>query len=286
MRSPRGRTALARGAALAALLLVAAHAAGAQVQGPPHEPQLEFTIYGGLSEGSSLWRIPAQAVQVAGSSQQDTLALGRQLRPGLVAGLVVTYYVTPNFGWTGDVGLFSIGSEQRCDSTGAYKPDAQNENQQTCISAQGQHIGTNMVGLLAGFTYRALPHAAVQPFVRVTGGVGLLGNASFIETSGFAVLPADPVCSVGCTVTLLHETAPHDVTWIVNVATGVSIVMTPAYRLRFEVRDVITSLTAAQGPRNPLDNSSEPPRGSVVKHLPTFLFGFDIVLERRHTRRY
>ena len=251
------------------------------------EPQLVFTIYVGLSQGTSLWRIPAQPLLVTGGSLQDTVSLARQMRPGLVAGLGGTYYVSPHLGWTGEISYFGIGSEQRCDGpAGGFKTDPQNENSQACTSAQGQHVGTNVVGLLGGFTYRFAPEARVQPFVRLTAGLGLVGNSSYIETTGFAVLTNPSGCSVGCTVTLLRETDTRQATWVVNMAAGISVSVAPAYRLRFEARDIVTSLTAAMGPRDPLDNSSEPPKGSVVKHLPTFLFGLEIVLERRHSRRY
>lgn len=267
---------------LAPLLLVAAvPAAHAQSSG---EPQLVFTIYGGLSEGSDLWKVPAQAVS-APNALQDTLAVARLLRPGLVTGLVTTYYASPHWGWTADIGYFGIGSEQRCAGPAAWAPDSQNRNQQVCSTANAAHVGTNVVGFLIGVTYRpTAPDAALQPFVRVTGGPGLLGNTSFIETIG--VFRDAGTCGPGCEEPIIQNQSKPDVTWVVNLAAGMSVSIAPGYRARMEFRDVITRLPIAAGPRDPTNAAAEPPTSSIVRNLPTLLFGLDVVLERRHPRRY
>jgi hypothetical protein len=284
MRDRRGVATVRRGALVLALLVAWADAARAQVQS---EPQLVFTIYGGLSVGSSLWRIPAQGLIAPGIPPlpQDTVSLERVLRPGLIAGLSAALYRSPHFAWTVDVGYFGLGSEQRCIGPATYQPDSEMENQKTCTSANGQNIATSVVGLMGGATYRFAPSHAVQPFVRATAGLGLIGD-SYIQTSGFDFLPSVPGCQLGCPVAILDQTRRSEVTWVVNLATGASIGLSPGYRARFEVRDIITSLPVATGPKDPLGTSAEPPTGWKVKHLPTFLFGLDIVLERRHTRRY
>jgi hypothetical protein len=284
MRKRHGATPWARGAGRLALLLLLAGVRIARAQSSS-EPQLVFTIYGGLSEGSALWRVPIQPLLAPGA-QQDTVGLARRLRPGLVTGLVTTYFRSPHFGWSVDIAYFGIGSEQGCQGPATYKPDPQNENDQVCTRANGQHVGTNVVGFLAGATYRFAPEGHVQPFLRVTAGPGLIGNSSYFETTGIAVLTNPTGCQLGCTVTILQDTEKKQLTWVVNLAAGASVWLASAYRLRMEARDIITRLPIAAGPRDPLSASAAPPTGSVVKHLPTFLFGLDILLERRHTRRY
>src|SRR2546422_4512263 len=91
--------------ALAAALPASTLASRAAAQSHD-EPQLVFTIYGGLSEGSALWSLPTQALAIVGSSQQDTVSLARRLRPGLIAGLVTTYYASPHLGYSFDLGYF------------------------------------------------------------------------------------------------------------------------------------------------------------------------------------
>ncbi len=279
MRKRRGATPWARGAGLLALLLLSgARIARAQSSS---EPQLVFTVYGGLSEGSALWRVPRQPMLVPGTSQQDTVGLARRLRPGLVAGVVTTYFRSPHFGWSADIAYFGIGSEQGCEGPAVYQPDSEAQNQKVCTNANGQHVGTNVVGFLVGFTYRFAPEGHVQPSVRVTAGPGFIGNSSYFETTGIARTTG---CPLSCTFIILEDTERKGLTWVVNLAAGMSVWLAPAYRLRMEARDIITQLPIATGP-HPL-SSPAPPTGSVVKHLPTFLFGLDILLERRHTRRY
>ncbi len=284
MPNGRGLKSAAARALLLALLSLLAAVPPARAQSSD-EPQLVFTIYGGLSEGSELWHIPKQPLAAPGG--QDTVSLTRRLRPGLIAGLVTTYYRSPHFGWSADIGYFGIGSEQGCLGPAVYladSPQAPSENRQTCESAQGQHVGTNVVGFLGGFTYRFAPEGRVQPFVRVTGGPGLLGNSSFIETIGLFLDTG--TCSLGCEERILQNQSKPDITWVVNVAAGMSVSIAPGYRARMEVRDVITRLPVATGPRDPTNPAAEPPMSSVVQHLPTLLFGLDIVLEHRHPRRY
>ncbi|MFI5206456.1 MAG: hypothetical protein ACHQU8_01870 [Gemmatimonadales bacterium] len=248
------------------------------------EAQLVFTIYGGLSEGSDLWKIPAQAVS-APNFQHDTLSLARLLRPGLVTGLVTTYYASRHWGWTADVAFFGIGSEQRCTGPAAWQSDPQRENEQVCNTANGAHVSTYVVGLLGGVTYRpTAPDAPVQPFVRVTGGPGLLGNSSFIETVG--VFQDTATCVLGCEESIVQNPSKPDITWVLNLAVGMSVSLAPGYRARMEFRDVITQLSVATGPRDPNNPAAEPPMTTIVRHLPTFLIGLDVVLERRHPRRY
>lgn len=284
MRSGRAaRSVAARVAVLLALLSPAAAVPPAHAQSA-NDPQLVFAIYGGLSEGGDLWRLPRQALAVTGTTQQDTVAVARRLRPGLVAGLVTTYFRSRHFGWSADIAYFGIGSEQRCDSVSAYVQGPQGENGQVCTSANSEHVGTNVVGFLGGITYRFAPEGRVQPFVRVTAGPGLLGNTSYVETTGG--FTNTTTCQLGCAESILADPDRKTITWVVNLAAGITVWLAPAYRLRMEARDIITQLPTVTGPRTPFNSATPPPTGSVVKHLPTLLFGVDIVLERRHARRY
>ena len=273
----RAGSAVRRGAWLALLLLTpVAEILRAQSH---DEPQLVFTIYGGLAEGAGLWHLPVQPLPASGGV--DTVGLGRLLHPGLVAGLVTTYYNSPHFGWTADVGYFGIGSEQECNGPVTWKDGPGGDNSLACTVANGDHVGTYVVGILAGVTYRFLPTGPVQPFVRVTAGPGLFGNSSFYGTAAFAVQSS---CASGCEVIVLDDRTPRGITWVMNLSTGMSVNLAPGYRVRMEARDLITSVPVASGQRDP--TTFVPPSSSIVKHIPIFLFGLDILLERRHGRRY
>lgn len=268
-------------ALLAALTLLALTTPAARAQSR-EDPNLVFTIYGGLSAGGGLWS-RSQAMQAPGGPPfpLDTLVIARRLRPGLVAGLSATYFTSPHFGWTADVAYFGFGSEQRCAGPAVF---AGTLNRQLCTNAHGEHVGTSLVGFLAGGTFRLLPGSALQPYVRATAGLGLLGS-SYIETSAVVV---DTACgSAGfCTATLLAESKARQFTWIAGLAVGTTFRLSPSSLVRFEARDVVTSLPTVTGPGDPLISSSTVSEGWAVKHVFTLLVGLDIVLERQHTRRY
>ena len=116
-------------AALLALPLCAAPLA-AQTQ-PPWEPTLMFSINLGLTNNSDLWVLPGQP-QAAPNNGFDTLALSRVLRPGLVAGVGATYFLSPDFGLSAEVTYFGIASEQRCAGPAVFQADSLNLNEEAC----------------------------------------------------------------------------------------------------------------------------------------------------------
>jgi hypothetical protein len=283
MRNGRGlKTAGVRIAALLALLTLLAAVPAAQAQSA-EDPQLVFTIYGGLGTGSQLWGATSIVGAPGGPPPQtDSLRLERWMRPGLIAGLSAAYYRSPHFGWVLDIGYFGLGTEQRCLGPATYKDTVQ--TRQVCTSANGEHIGTGVVGFMAGATYRVASTSRVQPFVRATAGLGLV-DGNFIQTTGSAFVSSPSGCQTGCYFGLLNDSTSHSLTWIANLATGLSVELSPGYRVRFEARDVITSLPVVRA-SGPLLSADNPPTGWTTKHIPSFLIGLDIVLERRHARRY
>jgi hypothetical protein len=217
-------------------------------------------------------------------ANQDTMDLGRVLRTGIVAGLAASYFTSPRFGWTAEVTYFGFASEQRCSGPATYQPEADQINQQACDRAQGLHVATSIVGFLGGATYRFFPDSRVEPFVRAVAGLGLLGN-SYVQTSGVVHSTQCQTVDDFCQLTLVKEDVEDQFTFITALSAGFSFALSPAYKVRFEGRDVITSLPVVTGN----GTSSDPavvPTGRAIKHLPVFTIGLDIVLERRHTRRY
>ena len=49
---------------------------------------------------------------------------------------------------------------------------------------------------------------------------------------------------------------------------------------------MILSLPTARGPGVAFTDGNYPPIVHTVKHIAVFTLGFDVLLERRHTRRY
>jgi hypothetical protein len=257
-----------------------------QAQTSPQEPHLVFSISAGMSSGGDLWTLPDHPQPVVGGTlaNQDTMTIGRVMRPGIVAGLAASYYTSPRFGWTAEVTYFGIASEQRCAGPATYQPEADNINQQACDRAQGLHIATSVVGFLGGATYRFFPDSRVEPFVRVVGGLGLLGN-SYIQTNGIIRSTQCQTVDDFCTLTLVKEEQESQFTFVAALSAGFSFTLSPGYKVRFEGRDVITSLPVTTGN----GQSSDPAivtTGRVIKHVAVFTLGIDVILERRHTRRY
>ena len=264
--------------ALAVLLILGAPRADAQSR---EEPNLIFSINFGLTTGKELWTIPRQPL-IAPAGAEDTVALGRRLRPGLTGIVSATLFRSPRLGYTAEVGYYGLASEQRCAGPAAWAPDSNDVNQQGCERAHGKHLATSVVGFQAGLHYRLLQTGRFQAFLRGTGGLGLIGN-SYVQTSGLVVVP--PNCTPSpCDLRLVDEADRRSLTWIASLTAGFSVSVAPGYRLKMELRDIITSVPVATGPA--AANSAIAPTGSRTVHVPTFMFGLDLVFERRHARRY
>ena len=252
------------------------------------DPSLAFTISGGMSAGGDLWRIDRQPLAAPGTAQ-DTVGLARRLRPGIAASLGMSFFRSPHVGLNFEVAYFGLGSEQTCEPPAAgFVPNPDNSesiNSKACTNAHGQHTASGAIGFLAGGTYRFLDPQKVQAYVRVNAGVALLSN-SFVQTVGLvhdtACVSADNICPYQ----ILSERNRQSATWLVSLAGGFSYYLGPGYRVRMEGRDLLLTLPIAAGPAVPGSTGNFPPIKHVVKHIPVFMIGFDVLLERRHTRRY
>ena len=281
MREPGRRAALA-------LALGAAVALPARAQ-TPDQPNLIFTISGGLTTGGAIWSLPRQLVfaqQIGAQNQWDTVALGRKMRPGFLATLTATYFASPHLGYTLEVGFFGLESVAACTPVGPFTPTATNENAQACAYLHGENLRGDAVGLLPGLTYR-FTTGNVQPYLRAGIGGAIIGS-SFVEA--FApVLQSDGSESV---VFFLSDPNQKQLTWMASLSAGVMLPLGPGYQLRMEARDLIVALPRPTGPAidtGAVANASAlpvPPIGTRVVHVPTFTFGLDIVLERRRGHRY
>jgi hypothetical protein len=266
----------------AALLLVTT-SARAQSQS---EPSLAFTIAAGLTSGGHLWSIDNQPLPVSGSPDTDFVGLGRRIRPGLAASLAISFYRSPHFGLNGEIAYVGLGTEQQCrDPAAGYKPDTENTNRQACHTANGLHDASSAISFLAGVTYRILDQTKVQPYVRVNAGLGLLGN-SFVETAGYVqvsqCVSADNVCSYP----LLLERKRAAASWVASLAAGFAFYLSEGYRVRMEGRDLIMTLPVVQGPAPNTPGGNIAVTRRTIRHTPVFMIGLDVLLERRHTRRY
>ena len=283
---------------MTAVMAVLASGGAALHAQSPQQPTLILTINGGLTSGGDLWTLPRQLVPVIGATdpngQFDTLRLGRRLRPGIVASLVATLHRSRHVGYAFEVGYFGLDSEGRCEAIVPFHPDAgtpapEMKNQQACEAAQGNHFGTNVIGFQGGLVYRLTPPGPVSPYVRATGGLAALGS-SYVQTIT-RVLAPQGCASTGsntCNIALLVQQRRVSATWSGTLAAGLSWAFGPGYQLRLEARDFIVSLPIASDSTTPTTANPDPVArvGSRTKHVLILTAGLDVILERRHRRRY
>jgi hypothetical protein len=274
---------LVRRAALAASLLVVP--AGAVRAQSPENPLLVLTVTGGWTTGGQLWRIPRQEAAVVGGAL-DTVALERRFGTGLVVGVGATLFRSPHIGYSAELTFLGISTESRCAPPGQWAGDSLHINEQACNDIQGRIIRTSAAVVQLGLTWRPLATGRVQPYLRGVAGPAYLGG-SFVETTGTVRVPADSGQSPIRVRTLLGDPNRRRLTWVATLSVGVTLAMGPGAQLRFEARDVMTSLPVATGPGSPLTLGSPASTGSKFLHLPSFAVGLDIVLEQsRRPRRY
>jgi hypothetical protein len=267
-------------AVVVGLLIGGAAALQAQAS---NQPNLVLSISGGLTMGGELWTLPRQLVS-APFGEYDTLTLGRRLRPGVVAVLGAAYHRGPHLGMTFEVGYFGVASEGRCSPNGPYSFDSDDKNAQACDATQGRHFATSLIGFQAGLVYNFLVRRTVTPYVRATGGIASLG-ASYVET----VVPITAAACPGttCSYALLFDGGRKGATVVGTLAAGLTIGLWPGYQLRFEARDLIARLPVAADSAMPGSPNFPTARvGLRTLHIPTITTGLDVVLERRHRRRY
>jgi hypothetical protein len=250
-------------------------------------PNFILSINGGVTTSGQLWSVPRQLVLSSppgGGGGYDTVRLSRALQSGIVGTVLATLHRSPNLGYVAEIGYFGVASEGRCTMIGPSNLDGENKNGQACTAVEGASYRTSVVGFQGGLTYRLVPRGALSPYARATAGIGALGN-SYIETSGIAIAPT--TCGV-CNWPLLYESKRKTLTWVATLAAGLTWRAGPGYQLRLEARDLIVALpivsdSTGQGAPNPFPTART---GTLTRHVFVFTAGLDVVLERRHRRRY
>ncbi len=270
-----------RGAALAivgALLL----AAPAPAQNSEN-PLLTISMHVGWLTGPQLWHLGAQPAAVQGGAM-DTIGLSRVFQPGFQIGVGATLFRSPHFGIDGDISFLGLTTEGRCSAPPVWAYDANHSNQQACEILQGRAIRTNAVAIRGGVTWRPIATGAVQPYLRVLTGLGLLGN-TFVDARAPIGVPNDsqPIVMRD----FLSDPNRRVFTWIASLGAGVTLEISPGTLLRFEVRDEAMSLPVVTGPADVTTLEPVAKLGNRIVHLPGFTIGFDIVLEQsQRPRRY
>ena len=261
--------------ALLAVGLIVPNTAEGQT-GP--EPRLMFSLFGGISNGSALFQIPVQPffVPETAATLYDTLALRRSITSAPTIGMNATLFGSANFGLTAEIVYLGLRTDDTCEMLFAYQ-DPERKNQQVCDDITARVRTVSNVGISLGGAYRLSPRGAVSPYARLQGGVGIR-SLSIVQMSGRFV-------SGGTTVDrlVLRDDSKTAVSPMFVGAVGVMFAVASGYQIRAEIRDQLVRL---ERPTGPADDLARVNKEGFWSHVPSLVFGFDIVLEQKRGRRY
>jgi hypothetical protein len=236
------------------------------------QARLVFTVAAGYVGGADLWMVARQPF--GNFNAADTLALTRQIRSTIGVSFGGAYFPGEHIGFAGEAFLIGLGLEDSCRqvvSSGDPRAAA------VCSSLLGRQKAATAVALTGGTILRINSRRILSPYARLNAGL-LFSNESSIRTTGQFSDPNGPV-----DVIIYSDDRSTRVSGAFALAGGITAAAR-GYQLRWEVRDNIvgvqrvTAATARTG--------LVPPRELAYKHIFSFTFGFEVVLERRRGRRY
>lgn len=237
------------------------------------QSRLVFTASAGYSFGRDLWAVGAQPVFLDGL---DLYQLERNLKGTWMAELGVTYFRNPNIGFTFDLSFIDIATEDSCtllSNSGSI------DNAATCGSIDGAKSSALSTALSLGAVFRAATRKPVSPYLRLQGGILLVSRSTTELTGNFINADSEPVY-----VPIYPSEGSSSVSAQFAVGAGVTVPISRAYHLRFEGRATTYGLPVVTGPTD--FQGILPP--TETKYLTQFsiLIGVDLVLEKKHGRRY
>lgn len=258
---------------LATAPLAAPAPLAAQKQGD--QTRLVFTMSAGYAFGRDLWSVGSQPVFLGGL---DLYQLDRNLNGTWTAELGATYYKGPNLGFTFDIGFIDIATEDSCtllSNSGSI------DNAATCGSIQNATSSALSTTFSVGAILRAMSRKPVSPYLRLQGGL-MLVSRSTTELTGNYINGNDPPEAVYVPIYPTEGSSSVSAQFVVGA--GVTIPVAKAYHLRFEGRATTFGLQVVTGPTD--FQGIIPP--TETKYLTQFsiLIGIDLVLEKKHGRRY
>ena len=212
-------------------------------------------------------------------------ALVHVVLSGLVAGVFValvlaigaafsaTYYKGQSFGLTGEAFLIGLGYDDSCQILGTPN---YTDNIERCTFIDERDRSAAAVAASVGGIYRFAAREFLSPFIRGTVGV-LINNQSPISLTGQT--------NRGSVLVIYDDDNPGTrLRPAFELGVGSTIATSPAYQIRWEVRDNIVGVQEVTGPVDLI--GGVPPNKTVYKHLFSILIGLDVVLERHRGRRY
>ena len=250
---------------------LAAPPLAAQKQGD--QTRLVFTVSAGYAFGRDLWAVGSQPVFLDGL---DLYSLQRDLKGTWTAELGVTYFRSPALGFTFDLTFIDIATEDSCtllSNSGSIN------NAAVCGSINGVSSSALSTAVSAGVILRAASRQVVSPYLRLQGGVLLVSRGTTDLTGNYINDDLEPVY-----VTIYPSQGSSSVSAQFALGAGVTIPLSKAYHARIEGRATYFGLPVVTGPTD--FQGIVPPTETKYQTQFSILVGVDLVLEKKHGRRY
>lgn len=259
---------------VAAIALLAALASPLSAQATRDRPTLIFTVSGAYLGGIGLWEVADQPVDDASAGTvTDHFSLGRSVKRTYGAGFSGTYYRGAHLGLTAEAFLLGLGYSDTCEII----PPAQSSlNVERCASIDGRDRSAAAVTASTGVVYRIAADEFISPFLRATAGVLINSQSPLLlvgETNNGAEL-----------IIYNDENTGTRLRPAFAFGAGATVAAGRGYQIRWEVRDNIVGIPRVTGPA--AFRGAVPPHETAYKHIFSLSLGFDVILEKRHGRRY
>lgn len=243
------------------------------------QARLIFNVSAGFLPGSGLWRVDGQPLydDLGGETVIDSLNIRRRVRGSLTLGVRGIYFRNANVGFFGEAFLLGLGLD---DSCGRSHSTSSVRNQQVCQSIDAAETPASGVEVGGGMMYRVASQSIVSPYARASVGLAVTTRSVTSTVGSFA----DPSTGEAVEVDIYQDRHNSGLFLAGTLGAGFTAQVSPGYQMRFEVRDNMVRLPVIAGPT--VQDGLVPPLRHTLHHSLSVEFGFDVVLERRHGRRY
>lgn len=263
------------------LVLVAAVLLPAPAQAQSRDQaRLVFNVSAGFIGGRTLWSVPNQPLYDGLGSETliDSLRITRRTRGTFTLGARGIYFRNDHLGFFGEAFLLGLGYDDNCSRRHATSSV---RNAQICNTLDQAESAASAVQVGVGSMYRVASRKTISPYARASIGI-TVASRSTIATSGFFSSAGGN--SEEVEVSIYPDQGLSQLYLSGTLGAGFTAQLSPGYQLRWEVRDNMVRLPTVAGPS--VQDGIAPPTTNSLRHLWSLEIGFDVVLERRHGRRY
>ena len=258
---------------LAAAMLVAPTVAVAQTS---DEARLTMGVSAGWIGAKTLWDVPAQPI-LSTFDSPDLFHLHREIRSDITLSGSLVYFRTPHIGIVGEFTYLGLGTTDACtvvqDGGDVSLVDA-------CAALKGAELPASVTTVQTGLVLRPFVRGFIQPYFKAMGGVAFTPSSPVTMASTYGLVGDTLIV-----LTIYKDDRWHSVRPSWAFGAGFATAPSSGYQLRLEFRETWMQMSEVTGP-NATGQGFVPPTRSVIKGFPSIMVSFDVVLEKRHGRRY